>query len=284
MAINKVAVIGGGQMGRGIAQVFAAAGKDVIIYDIKQEFVDGAKANLQKGLDKMVARGKMEQAAADAIMGRISYSIDPDYADIGDTDLVVEAAVENMNIKMAVFKKLDAAAKPECILSTNTSSLSITEVASAVARKDKVIGMHFFNPPVAMKLIEIIRGGNTSDEVYEAVFEASKEIGKTPVTVNEAPGFVVNRILIPMINEGIEVVASGVASAEDVDTAMKLGANHPMGPLTLGDFIGLDTCLAIMETIYSETGDPKYRPSLLLRKMVRAGKLGNKTGEGFFKH
>jgi 3-hydroxybutyryl-CoA dehydrogenase len=284
MAINKVAVIGGGQMGRGIAQVFAAAGKDVIIYDIKQEFVDGAKANLQKGLDKMVARGKMEQAAADAIMGRISYSIDPDYADIGDTDLVVEAAVENMNIKKAVFKKLDAAAKPECILSTNTSSLSITEVASAVARKDKVIGMHFFNPPVAMKLIEIIRGGNTSDEVYEAVFEASKEIGKTPVTVNEAPGFVVNRILIPMINEGIEVVASGVASAEDVDTAMKLGANHPMGPLTLGDFIGLDTCLAIMETIYSETGDPKYRPSLLLRKMVRAGKLGNKTGEGFFKH
>ncbi|MBQ2619170.1 MAG: 3-hydroxybutyryl-CoA dehydrogenase [Oscillospiraceae bacterium] len=282
--MNKVAVIGGGQMGRGIAQVFAAAGKDVIIYDIKQEFVDGAKANLQKGLDKMVARGKMEQAAADAIMGRISYSIDPDYADIGDTDLVVEAAVENMNIKKAVFKKLDAAAKPECILSTNTSSLSITEVASAVARKDKVIGMHFFNPPVAMKLIEIIRGGNTSDEVYEAVFEASKEIGKTPVTVNEAPGFVVNRILIPMINEGIEVVASGVASAEDVDTAMKLGANHPMGPLTLGDFIGLDTCLAIMETIYSETGDPKYRPSLLLRKMVRAGKLGNKTGEGFFKH
>ncbi|MBR4425989.1 MAG: 3-hydroxybutyryl-CoA dehydrogenase [Oscillospiraceae bacterium] len=282
--MNKVAVIGGGQMGRGIAQVFAAAGKDVIIYDIKQEFVDGAKANLQKGLDKMVARGKMEQAAADAIMGRISYSIDPDYADIGDTDLVVEAAVENMNIKKAVFKKLDAAAKPECILSTNTSSLSITEVASAVGRKDKVIGMHFFNPPVAMKLIEIIRGGNTSDEVYEAVFEASKEIGKTPVTVNEAPGFVVNRILIPMINEGIEVVASGVASAEDVDTAMKLGANHPMGPLTLGDFIGLDTCLAIMETIYSETGDPKYRPSLLLRKMVRAGKLGNKTGEGFFKH
>lgn len=284
MAINKVAVIGGGQMGRGIAQVFAAAGKDVIIYDIKQEFVDGAKANLQKGLDKMVARGKMEQATADEIMGRISYSIDPDYADIGDTDLVVEAAVENMNIKKAVFKKLDAAAKPDCILSTNTSSLSITEVASAVTRKEKVIGMHFFNPPVAMKLIEIIRGGNTADDVYETVFETSKEIGKTPVTVNEAPGFVVNRILIPMINEAIEVVANGVASAEDVDTAMKLGANHPMGPLTLGDFIGLDTCLAIMETIYSETGDPKYRPSLLLRKMVRAGKLGNKTGEGFFKH
>ena len=284
MAINKVAVIGGGQMGRGIAQVFATAGKDVIIYDIKQEFVDGAKANLQKGLDKMVAKGKMEQAKADAIMAKISYSIDPDYADIGDTDLVVEAAVENMNIKKAVFKKLDAAAKPECILSTNTSSLSITEVSSAVTRKDKVIGMHFFNPPVAMKLIEIIRGGNTSDEVYQAVYDASVEIGKTPVTVNEAPGFVVNRILIPMINEAIEVVANGTASAEDVDVAMKLGANHPMGPLTLGDFIGLDTCLAIMETIYSETGDPKYRPSLLLRKMVRAGKLGNKTGEGFFKH
>ena len=284
MAINKVAVIGAGQMGRGIAQVFAAAGKDVIVYDIKQEFVDGAKSILGKGLDKMVAKGKMEQATADAIMGRICFSIEPDYADIGDTDLVVEAAIERMDIKKAVFKKLEAAAKPECILSTNTSSLSITELASAVSRKDKVIGMHFFNPPVAMKLIEIIRGGNTSDETYEAVFAASKEIGKEPVTVNEAPGFVVNRILIPMINEAIDLVQNGVASPEDIDTAMKLGCNHPMGPLTLGDYIGLDTCLAIMETIYSETGDPKYRPSLLLRKMVRAGKLGNKTGEGFFKH
>ena len=284
MAINKVAVIGAGQMGRGIAQVFAAAGKEVIVYDIKQEFVDGAKSILGKGLDKMVAKGKMEQATADAIMGRICFSIEPDYADIGDTDLVVEAAIERMDIKKAVFKKLEAAAKPECILSTNTSSLSITELASAVSRKDKVIGMHFFNPPVAMKLIEIIRGGNTSDETYEAVFAASKEIGKEPVTVNEAPGFVVNRILIPMINEAIDLVQNGVASPEDIDTAMKLGCNHPMGPLTLGDYIGLDTCLAIMETIYSETGDPKYRPSLLLRKMVRAGKLGNKTGEGFFKH
>ena len=284
MAINKVAVIGAGQMGRGIAQVFATAGKEVIVYDIKQEFVDGAKSILEKGLAKMVAKGKMEQEAADAILGRIRFSIEPEYADIGDADLVVEAAIERMDIKKAVFKKLEAAVKPECILSTNTSSLSITELASAVTRKDKVIGMHFFNPPVAMKLIEIIRGGNTSDEVYQEVFTTSEEIGKTPVTVNEAPGFVVNRILIPMINEAIDLVQNGVASPEDIDTAMRLGCNHPMGPLTLGDYIGLDTCLAIMETIYSETGDPKYRPSLLLRKMVRAGKLGNKTGEGFFKH
>ena len=284
MAINKVAVIGAGQMGRGIAQVFATAGKDVVVYDISQEFVDGAKANLEKGLAKLVSKEKITQEKADAIMGHISFSVNGDYSDIGDTDLVVEAAIERIDLKKAIFQKLDKAAKADCILATNTSSISITEIASVTGRKDKVIGMHFFNPPVAMKLIEIIRGGNTSDEVYEAVFNTSKEIGKEPVTVNEAPGFVVNRILIPMLNEAIEVLQQGIASAEDIDTAMKLGCNHPMGPLTLADYIGLDTVLAIMETIYSETGDSKYRPSMLLRKMVRAGKLGNKTGEGFFKH
>ena len=284
MAINKIAVIGAGQMGRGIAQVFATAGKDVIVYDIKQEFVDGAKANLEKGMAKLVSKEKITQDNANAILGRISYSISEDYSDIGDTDLVVEAAIERIDLKKAIFQKLDKAAKESCILATNTSSISITEIASVTQRKDKVIGMHFFNPPVVMKLVEVIRGGNTSDETYDTIFALSQEIGKSPVTVNEAPGFVVNRILIPMLNEAIEVLYTGIASAEDIDTAMKLGCNHPMGPLTLADYIGLDTVLAIMETIYAETGDSKYRPSLLLRKMVRAGKLGNKTGEGFFKH
>ena len=284
MAINNVAVIGAGQMGSGIAQVFATAGKKVIVYDITQEIVDASKAKLEKGIAKLVSKEKITQDKADAILGNITFSANTEYSDIGDTDLVVEAAIERLDLKKTIFQKLDAAAKPDCILATNTSSISITEIAKAVGRKDKVIGMHFFNPPVVMKLIEIIRGGNTADDVYETIFALSQEIGKTPVTVNEAPGFVVNRILIPMINEAVDLVQNGVASPEDIDTAMKLGCNHPMGPLTLGDYIGLDTCLAIMETIYSETGDPKYRPSLLLRKMVRAGKLGNKTGEGFFKH
>ncbi|MBR2520665.1 MAG: 3-hydroxybutyryl-CoA dehydrogenase, partial [Oscillospiraceae bacterium] len=215
---------------------------------------------------------------------RITFSSDTDYSDIGDTDLVLEAAIERLELKKQIFRKLDAVAKPGCILATNTSSISISEIASAAERKELVIGMHFFNPPTVMKLIEIIRGGGTCDSAYETVFALAQEIGKTPVTVNEAPGFVVNRLLVPMINEAIELVQSGVASPEDIDTAMRLGCNHPMGPLTLGDFIGLDTCLAIMETLYAETCDSKYRPSMLLRKMVRSGKLGNKSGEGFFKH
>ena len=284
MAIEKIAVIGAGQMGRGIAQVLATAGKKVIIYDISQEILDGSKANLEKGLGKLVSKEKITREKADAILGNISFSADTDYSDIGDTDLVIEAAIERIDLKKTIFTKLDKAAKAECILATNTSSISITEIASVTGRKDKVIGMHFFNPPPVMKLIEVIKGGNTSDETFNAIFSLSQEIGKTPVAVNEAPGFVVNRILIPMINEAAEVLQSGIASAEDIDTAMKLGCNHPMGPLTLGDFIGLDTCLAIMEVIYAETGDSKYRPSMLLRKLVRAGKLGNKTGEGFFKH
>ncbi len=284
MSINKIAVIGAGQMGRGIAQVFAAAGKAVKVYDISQEIVDSASAALKKGVDKLVAKEKLSRADADALLSRITFSSDTDYSDIGDTDLVLEAAIERLELKKQIFRKLDAVAKPGCILATNTSSISISEIASAAERKELVIGMHFFNPPTVMKLIEIIRGGGTCDSAYETVFALAQEIGKTPVTVNEAPGFVVNRLLVPMINEAIELVQSGVASPEDIDTAMRLGCNHPMGPLTLGDFIGLDTCLAIMETLYAETCDSKYRPSMLLRKMVRSGKLGNKSGEGFFKH
>lgn len=284
MTINKVVVIGAGQMGRGIAQVFATAGKTVVVCDINEQIISASQAALEKGFAKMVAKGKMTQEYVDELKSRMTFSADTEYACAADADLVVEAAIERVDLKKQIFAKLDAAAKESCILATNTSSISITEIASAVQRKDKVIGMHFFNPPVAMKLIEVIRGGNTSDETYTTIFETAKEIGKTPVTVAEAPGFVCNRLLIPMINEAVELVYTGVATPEDIDTAMKLGCNHPMGPLTLGDFIGLDTCLAIMDTIYAETHDSKYRASLLLRKMVRAGKLGNKTGEGFFKH
>lgn len=285
MSIEKVAVIGAGQMGRGIAQVFATAGKNVLVVDINDQIIAASEAALDKGFNKMISKGKMTQEFVDELKGRMSFVAATEYQGIlNDVDLVVEAAVERLDLKKSIFQKLDAAAKPECILATNTSSISITEIASAVQRKDKVIGMHFFNPPVAMKLIEVIRGGNTSDDTYNTIFALAQEIGKTPVTVAEAPGFVCNRLLIPMINEAVELVQNGVASPEDIDTAMKLGCNHPMGPLTLADFIGLDTCLAIMDTIYEETHDSKYRASLLLRKMVRAGKLGNKTGEGFFKH
>lgn len=285
MSIEKVAVIGAGQMGRGIAQVFATAGKNVLVVDINDQIIAASEAALDKGFAKMIAKGKMTQEFVDELKGRMSFVAATEYEGIlNDVDLVVEAAVERLDLKKSIFQKLDVATKDECILATNTSSISITEIASAVQSKDKVIGMHFFNPPVAMKLIEVIRGGNTSDDTYNTIFALSQEIGKTPVTVAEAPGFVCNRLLIPMINEAVELVQNGVASPEDIDTAMKLGCNHPMGPLTLADFIGLDTCLAIMDTIYEETHDSKYRASLLLRKMVRAGKLGNKTGEGFFKH
>ncbi len=284
MAINKVVLGGGCLMGRGIAQVFAEAGKTVVVCDISEKIISASEAVVYKGFEKMVARGKMTQEHVDELKSRMTFCSDMDYICAADADIVIEAAVERLDLKKKIFRQLSTVTKPGCILATNTSSISITEIATAVTQKEQLIGMHFFNPPVAMKLIEVIRGGNTSDETYSPVFELSKEIGKTPVTVAEAPGFVCNRLLIPMINEAAELVNNGVASAEDVDTAMRLGCNHPMGPLTLADFIGLDTCLAIMETIYNETQDSKYRSSLLLRKLVRAGKLGNKTGEGFFKH
>ena len=275
----KVGVIGAGTMGAGIAQAFAVTdGYEVVLCDIKQEFADGGKARIQKALDKQVAKGRMEQAKVDEIMAKISTHGDNEA--VADCDLVVEAAIERMDLKQELFQKLDKICKPEAILASNTSSLSLTEISKGMSRA--VVGMHFFNPAPVMKLVEVIAGMNTKAETVERIKEISVEIGKTPVEVKEAAGFVVNRILIPMINEAVGIYAEGVASAEDIDTAMKLGANHPMGPLSLGDLIGLDVCLAIMEVLESETGNPKYRPHPLLRKMVRGGLLGRKSGKGFF--
>ena len=278
--MEKIFVLGAGTMGAGIVQAFAQKGYEVIVRDIKDEFVERGIAGINKGLSKQVAKGKMTEEVKEEILLRISGTTDINLA--ADCDLVVEAAIENMKIKKEIFAELDKICKPEAILASNTSSLSITEVASATSRPDKVIGMHFFNPAPVMKLVEIIRGMATSQETFDAVKEASLAIGKEPVEVKEAPGFVVNRILIPMINEASFILQEGIASVEDIDTAMKYGANHPMGPLALGDLVGLDVCLAIMDVLYNETGDTKYRASSVLRKYVRAGWLGRKTGKGFY--
>ena len=280
--MKKVMVIGGGTMGLDIAQVFAKKGYDVVVRDISDEIIQKSEARLNKSLDKLVAKGKLDEAGKAAITGKMTFTTDLKLA--ADADLVVEAAIENLDVKKSIFAELDQICKPETILASNTSSISITAIAAATKRPDKFIGMHFFNPATVMKLVEVIRGAHTSDETCATITELSKEIGKEPVEVNEAPGFVVNKILVPMINEAADLLYTGVASAEGIDTAMKLGANHPMGPLALGDLIGLDVCLAIMDTLFDETHDPKYRASLLLRKMVRAGKLGRKTGEGFFSY
>lgn len=278
----RIMVLGAGTMGAGIVQTAAQAGFEVIIRDIKQEFVDNGIANINKLLSKNVDKGKMSAEDKVAVMGRISGTVD--MAAAADCDLVIEAALEVMEVKKSIFKELDDICKPSCIFATNTSALSVTEIAAATRRADKMIGMHFFNPVPAMKLVEIIRGANTSQETYDAIKEISEQMGKTSVEINEAPGFVVNRLLIPMLNEGMYALMEGVASAEDIDTSMKFGAGHPMGPLALADMIGLDICLKIMETLYKEFGDPKYRPCPLLVKMVRANKLGRKTGEGFFRY
>lgn len=274
----KVGIIGAGTMGSGIAQAFAQTeGYEVCLCDINDEFAANGKKKIAKGFEKRIAKGKMEQAAADAILAKITTGTKEI---CGDCDLIVEAAIENMEIKKQTFKELQEICKADAMFATNTSSLSITEIGAGLDRP--VIGMHFFNPAPVMKLVEVIAGLNTPDDMVEKVKKISEDLGKTPVQVEEAAGFVVNRILIPMINEAVGIYAEGIASVEGIDTAMKLGANHPMGPLALGDLVGLDVCLAIMEVLYSETGDSKYRPHPLLRKMVRGGKLGMKTGIGFY--
>lgn len=282
MEIKKIAVIGTGTMGAGIVQAFAQAGMKVTMKSRSENSYTKALNKISKSLSRLVEKGKMEQSAMDSIISNITPTCD--YKDIADADLIIEAAVENMDLKIELFKQLDSLCKPSTILATNSSSLSITGIAAATSRADKVIGMHFFNPAPVMKLVEIIRGQQTSDDVFNDVFSLCEAIGKTPVAVNEAPGFVVNRVLIPMINEAIGILADGVATKEGIDAAMKLGANHPMGPLALGDLIGLDVCLAIMEVLHAEFGEDKYRPHTLLRKMVRANLLGRKTGEGFYKY
>ncbi|NLU50027.1 MAG: 3-hydroxybutyryl-CoA dehydrogenase [Syntrophomonadaceae bacterium] len=280
--MKKIMVLGAGTMGAGIVQVAAQAGFDVVVRDIKQEFVDKAIKGIEKNLAKMAEKGKLSADDKNVIMGRISGTVD--MAAAKDCDVVIEAAIEVMDIKKAIFKELDETCKPECILASNTSALSITEIGAATGRADKVIGMHFFNPVPAMKLVEIIKGASTSQETFDIIKNLTSNLGKTPVEINEAPGFVVNRLLVPMLNEGMYALMEGVANASDIDTSMKLGAGHPMGPLALADMIGLDIVLAVMETLHREFGDDKYRPCPLLIKMVRAGKLGRKTGEGFFKY
>ena len=276
----KIAVIGAGTMGSGIAQAFAQTeGYEVILTDINLELAQKGQGRIAGGLQKRVERGKMSQEDADRINARIKTGL---LEDCGDCDLVIEAVLEQMPVKKETFKSLDQIVKPEAIFASNTSSLSITEIAQGLNRP--VVGMHFFNPAPVMKLVEVIPGLSTPPEVVNRVTEIAQELGKTPVVVQESAGFVVNRILVPMINEAVGILAEGVASAEGIDTAMKLGANHPMGPLELGDLIGLDVCLAIMEVLYDETKDGKYRPHPLLRKMVRGGKLGRKTGEGFYRY
>lgn len=267
-------------MGLDIAQVFMAAGIQVTINDIHENVLSAAAARLDKGLARRVEKGKLTIDEKQSLLALLTYTTSLQNA--VDADLVVEAIVEDIAVKQAVFKELDMVCKPACIFATNTSSISITEIASATGRQDKCIGMHFFNPATVMKLVEIIRGMHTSDETYQSINEILKKIGKEPVEVNEAPGFVVNRLLIPMINEACCILEQGVATMDAIDTAMKLGANHPMGPLALADLIGLDVCLAIMDSLYAETHDAKFRASGLLRKMVRGGKLGRKTGKGFY--
>ncbi|WP_338447726.1 3-hydroxybutyryl-CoA dehydrogenase [Niallia oryzisoli] len=280
MKIEKVMVVGSGQMGSGISQVLAQTGYQVVMNDIKKEYVEKGIAKISKQLDREIQKGRRTEEEKAALLSRITISTELE--DAKDVQLVIEAATENKEIKLGIFRKLDEVAPENAILASNTSSLPITEIAAVTNRPEKVIGMHFFNPVPVMKLVEVNRGLATSDETFSIIEDLAKEMKKVPVAIKDFPGFAVNRILIPMINEAIYAVYEGIASPEGIDEVMKLGANHPMGPITLADYIGLDTCLAIMEVLYEGFGDPKYRPCPLLRKYVEAGWLGVKTGRGFY--
>ncbi len=281
--MKNIAVIGAGTMGNGIAHVFAQNGYNVQLIDVSQDALDGALATIGKNMDRMIAKEKITEADKAAALGRLKTSTDMK-SGVAQADLVVEAATENTDLKKKIFRDMDAHAPEGCILATNTSSISITQIAAETSRPDKVIGMHFMNPVPVMKLVEVIRGYATSDEVTNTVMEMSKKLGKVPTEVNDYPGFVANRILMPMINEAIITLHEGVAGVEEIDTVMKLGMAHPMGPLQLADFIGLDVCLSILRVMHDGFGNPKYAPCPLLVNMVMAGKLGVKSGEGFYKH
>ncbi|ABO50023.1 3-hydroxyacyl-CoA dehydrogenase [Desulforamulus reducens MI-1] len=282
MNIKKIAVLGSGTMGSGIAQVAAQSGYEVLLIDVDQKFIDRALAGISKGFQKAVDKGKMTAEDKEQVFGRIKGSIS--YEDCKDVDLVIEAILENMDLKKQVYKQLDEKCPDHAILASNTSSLSITEMAAATKRSDKVVGMHFFNPAQVMKLVEVIPGLDTSEETIAAITEVAKKMNKVPVNAKESPGFIVNRILVPMINEAVIALGEGIGTIEEIDTAMKLGAGMPMGPLALADMVGIDIVLAVAEVFYKEFADSKYRPALLLKQMVRAGHLGVKTGRGFYSY